>query len=426
MSLRLLYVQHAGSPGGSVVSLRYLVEGMIGAGHTVAVAMVEPNAQTRSLYEACGAKVFDTPEIPLFRHTTAGWARVGDPRACVYQARAFVKRCAGMERLRRLMDAWKPDIVHLNSVTLALLTHGLRGCGTPVVWHVRESPVPGYCGIRLRYIRELLLREADEVIFLSESDRDAWVQGQRGQVVHNVVPMNEQPTEGAIFKERERFGLHSGDRAVAYVGGLAEIKGIFPLMAAVHELLPKFPRLRIVAPGTELIEPRSLKARIARAVLPALGLTRDYERAYKAIRSPELRLVFRGSPFIQRILPVIAACEFLVFPSTRPHFARPVVEAANVGRPAIGSNLGGVCDLIESGRTGVLVPARNPRALAAAMDQLLSNPTETRIMGQAALELARERFDAAAQIKRIAGIYEAVRQPDSRINESSIKWTATT
>lgn len=412
--MRLLYVQHAGSPGGSVVSLRYLVEGMIGAGHDVAVAMVEPNSEVRSLYERCGATVFDAPEIPLFRHTTAGWARLGDPRACVYQARALAKRSAGVARVRQLIDAWKPNIVHLNSVTLALLARGLRGCRVPVVWHVRESPVPGYWGFRLRFLRESLLREADEIVFLSESDRQAWVQGRRGQVVHNVVPIGELPGEQAIATERKRFELDPEDRTVAYVGGLAEIKGIFPLITAVRELVPAFPRLRIVAPGMELTQPQSLKARLAHRLLPAIGLTRDYELADRLVRSPDLASIFRRSPFVHDILPVIAACEFLVFPSIRPHFARPVVEAANVGRPAIGSDLGGVCDLIEPGRTGVLVPAGNATALAAAMRQLLSDPARTTAMGQAAQDMARERFDATAQVSRIAGIYEAVRRRSVR------------
>ena len=425
MSLRLLFIQHAGTPGGSVVSLRYLVEGMIGAGHDVAVAMVEPNSEVRTLYEGCGATVLDTPEIPLFRHTTAGWARLGDPRACLYQARAFAKRSAGVARARQLINAWKPDVVHLNSVTLAILANGLRDCGVPLVWHVRESPVRGYCGMRLRYLRESLLHEADEIIFLSEADRQAWVQGRRGQVVHNVVPIHDQPGAEAIGKERERFGLEPGDRAVAYVGGLTEIKGIFPLIQAVRELAPRFPRLRIVSPGMELTEPRTLKARIARSVLPALGLARDYERANHEIRSPELAAFFRRSPFVHDILPVLAACEFLVFPSTRPHFARPVVEAANVGRPAIGSDLGGVRDLIEPGRTGVLVPAGNAKALAAAMDQLLSDPAHTAAMGQAARETARDRFDAAAQVKRIAGIYEAVRRGAKRSGGTPVEQAAT-
>jgi hypothetical protein len=243
--------------------------------------------------------------------------------------------------------------------------------------------------------------------------------------VHNVVPIRDQPGAEAIGKERERFGLEPGDRAVAYVGGLTEIKGIFPLIEAVRELAPRFPRLRIVAPGMELTEPRTLKARIARRVLPALGLARDYERANHEIGSPELAAFFRRSSFVHDILPVIAACEFIVFPSTRPHFARPVVEAANVGRPAIGSDLGGVCDLIEPGRTGVLVPAGNAKALAAAMDQLLSDPAHTAAMGQAARETARNRFDAAAQVKRIAGIYEAVRRGVNRSGGTPVEQAAT-
>jgi glycosyltransferase involved in cell wall biosynthesis len=243
--------------------------------------------------------------------------------------------------------------------------------------------------------------------------------------VHNVVPIREQPGAEAIGRERERFGLDPEDRAVAYVGGLTEIKGIFPLIEAVRELAPRFPRLRIVAPGMELTEPGSLKARIARSVLPVLGLARDYERADQAVRSPEIAAVFRRSSFVHDILPVIAACEFLVFPSTRPHFARPVVEAANVARAAIGSALGGVRDLIDPGRTGVLVPAGDAKALAAAMGQLLSDPEHTAAMGQAAQEMARDRFDAAAQVKRIAGIYEAVRHGAKRSGGTAVEQAAT-
>jgi glycosyltransferase involved in cell wall biosynthesis len=406
--MRLLYIQHAGSPGGSVVSLRYLVEGVLSAGHHVAVAMVEPNREVRTLYEACGAEVFDAPEIPLFRHTTAGWASLSNPRACLYQARAIAKRPTGLAAIRRIIDSFRPDLVHLNSVTLALVATGLRETALPVVWHVRESPVLGYFGLRLRFLREALLREADEIVFLSESDRQAWVQGRRGEVVHNVVPVRTPPDATAIGRERERFGLEPEDRAIAYCGGLAEIKGIFPLLDAVRELLPKFPRLRIVAPGTEFQAPSTLKGRIARHILPALGLARDYERASRAIERPDLAAVFRRGPFLHDILPVIAVCEFLVFPSTRPHFARPVVEAASVGRAAIGSDLGGVRDLIEPGRTGAVVPTGNPRALAQAMERFLVDRDTTAAMGTAARQVACERFDASAQVRRILAIYEKV------------------
>jgi glycosyltransferase involved in cell wall biosynthesis len=406
----ILFVQHAGALGGSVVSLRYLIEGLVKRSQVVSVAMVEPNADVRSLYERSGATVHDLPRIPLFRHTTAGWAHLGNPRACAYQLSALRRANVGHADLERLIDRVKPDVVHLNSVTLALTARALARSGPPFVWHVRESPVSGYAGFRREFLRRTLMECGDEVIFLSASDQRDWVQGRRGEVVPNVVPLQQPPTTAAIERERERYGLRPGDRAVAYAGGLAEIKGIFPLIEAVNRLVPRFPTLRILAPGAVLPAPRSFKARLARQVLPMLGMAREFERAQQLLEDPGLRDTFRTSGFVHDILPVIAAAEFLVFPATVPHFARPVVEAASVGRASIGSDHAGVSDVIKDDVTGRLVPAGDSRALAAAMEELLTQPAVAAEMGRAALELARERFDAGRQISHVLAIYQRVLQ----------------
>lgn len=405
---RVLFVQHAGSPGGSVMSLRYLVQGLVARGIEVAVAMVEPSPVVRAMYEGDGARVVDTPEIPLFRHTTAGWARLGDPRACLYQVNARAKASRGLQVLESLTRELQPDIVHLNSVTLALMARGLSHATIPVVWHVRESPVSGYLGIRRRMLGRWLESCGDEVIFLSESDRTDWVAGRRGVVVPNVVPLRSVPSAEAVQAARAEFGAAAGDRLVAYVGGYQEIKGIFPLVAAVRSLLPDQPRLRILAPGMTLSSPTSWKARLARVVLPAIGLARDYERASALVETDGVAHAFLRRPFVHDVLPVLAAAEFLVFPSTRPHFARPVVEAAAVGRAAIGSRLGGVTALIEDGRTGLLVRPDDPKALADAMRLLLDDPVRAAAMGQAAADLAKTRFDADAQVDRLLAIYADV------------------
>lgn len=404
----IMFVQHAGTPGGSVVSLRYLVEGLIAAGLKVSVAMTIPHAEVRELYESRGAKVHDVPEITLFRHTTAGWASLSAPRACLYQARAYALATAGHRKLLGLIACERPDLVHINSVTLALTARALSAAGVPLVWHVRESPVNGYFGLRRDFLRCSLMTCGDEVIFLSESDRNDWVRGERGVVVPNVVPIKATPTAEAVQKERARFGIEPGDRAIAYVGGLAWIKGIFPLVEAVKLLRPRYPRLRILAPAALMPPPTSFKGRIARVVLPRMGLARDYEQAVRILGGPSLNGVFRRSGFVHEILPVLAATEFLVFPSTVPHFARPVVEAAMVARPAIGSDLAGVRDLIDDGETGRLVPAGDVAGLAEAMESWLEDPRQVMKLGATAQARARERFDAARQVEQVLGIYSRV------------------
>ena len=404
----ILFVQHAGAPGGSVVSLRYLVEGLIAAGLKVSIVMTTPHAEVRELYESRGATVHDIPRITLFRHTTAGWASLSAPRACLYQARAFSRATAGHRALLGLIDRERPDLVHINSVTLALTARALSAAGVPLVWHVRESPVNGYFGLRRDFLRRSLMTCGDEVIFLSESDRNDWVRGERGVVVPNVVPIKAPPTVEAVERASASFGIEPGDRAIAYVGGLARIKGIFPLVEAVQRLRPRYPRLRILAPGAVMPPPTSFKGRIARAVLPRLGLERDYERAVRILAEPGLKAVFRQSGFVHDILPVLAATEFLVFPSAVPHFARPVVEAAMVARPAIGSDLAGVRDLIDDGETGRLVPAGDAASLAEAMEFWLEDPRQVMNLGVTAQARAHERFDAARQVEQVLGIYNRV------------------
>lgn len=404
----VLFVQHAGAPGGSVVSLRYLVEGLIAAGLKVSVVMTTPHVEVRELYESRGATVHDIPRITLFRHTTAGWASLSAPRACLYQARAFSRATAGHRALLGLIDRERPDLVHINSVTLALTARALSAAGVPLVWHVRESPVNGYFGLRRDFLRRSLMTCGDEVIFLSESDRNDWVRGERGVVVPNVVPIKAPPTVEAVERASASFGIEPGDRAIAYVGGLARIKGIFPLVEAVQRLRPRYPRLRILAPGAVMPPPVSFKGRIARAVLPRFGLERDYERAVRILAEPGLKTVFRQSGFVHDILPVLAATEFLVFPSTVPHFARPVVEAAMLARPAIGSDLAGVLDLIDDGETGRLVPAGDAASLAEAMESWLEDPRQVINLGVTAQARARERFDAARQVEQVLGIYNRV------------------
>lgn len=404
----VLFVQHAGTPGGSVVSLRYLVDGLIAAGLKVSVVMAIPHAEVRELYESCGAEVHDIPSIVLFRHTTAGWASLNAPRACVYQVRSLSHADAGHRALLRLIEREGPDLVHLNSVTLALTARALSQAGLPLVWHVRESPVSGYFGVRRDFLRRSLMAYGDEVVFLSDSDRHDWVRGERGAVVPNVVPIKSLPTAEAVERERARFGIDQGDRAIAYVGGLARIKGIFPLAEAARRLYPRYPGLRILAPGAIMPPPTSFKGRIARAVLPRLGLARDYEQALRILEEPGLKRVFRQSGFVHDILPVIAATEFLVFPSTVPHFARPVVESAMVARPAIGSDLPGVRDLIDDGETGRLVPAGDVAGLMEAIESWLEDPGHARNLGITAQERARERFDSAQQVEHVLRIYGRV------------------
>lgn len=102
-----------------------------------------------------------------------------------------------------------------------------------------------------------------------------------------------------------------------------------------------------------------------------------------------------------------------VVPSIWPEpFGIVVIEAMTAGRPVIASHIGGIPDIIDDGRTGLLVPPGNVAALSQAMQQLAADPTLRDCMGQAARQKSHH-FQATTVIPRIEQIYHQLCPPTS-------------
>src|SRR5258705_10493383 len=102
-----------------------------------------------------------------------------------------------------------------------------------------------------------------------------------------------------------------------------------------------------------------------------------------------------------------------------PHAGRGLTgslrEALAVETPVIGTNLEGVPELIADGETGLLVPPRNPDALAQAILRMLENPTRAKAMARAGRKRVEAHFSMSQKIQRTEALYErlwaARRQP---------------
>jgi glycosyltransferase involved in cell wall biosynthesis len=77
-------------------------------------------------------------------------------------------------------------------------------------------------------------------------------------------------------------------------------------------------------------------------------------------------------------------------------------------RPVVATPVGGTPELVVDGETGLLVPPRDPEALAAALRRLLEDPELARRLGEAGRARVAERFTAVEQARRIVEIYDDV------------------
>jgi glycosyltransferase involved in cell wall biosynthesis len=87
-----------------------------------------------------------------------------------------------------------------------------------------------------------------------------------------------------------------------------------------------------------------------------------------------------------------------------------LVEAMAIGVPVISTTVAGVPELIEDERTGLLVPERNPAALAKAIERLLKNPHWRQELARRARDTVRERFDRSKNVQELVRIFASQSQ----------------
>lgn len=402
---KILYIQHAGSLGGSSMSLLYMMQGMRELGHTCVVALARPSSALEKLYADAGLQTISWPGLALWDHSTVAPRPIWDPRTWQMLGNVFLGWQRTARRTLELAREIKPELIHLNSMPCVVSAYTLIQAKMPFVWHVREPPPDQ--GLRTKFIRSVMLR-APQLIFISDYDRQQWVGDAKGQVVSNFVDFTLFDRQRKGDDVRRQLGIAENVRVLLYVGGMGEVKGIFPLLEALAMVQSRRTDWVCVMPGSLYQPSHRLSSRIARLVLPVMGSGTVAQRVKQRIAELDIEDKLVMLPFTRDIAPYFAACDMLLFPSTHPHFARPVIEAASMGKPSICSNLGGVNELIVHNQTGLLAEPGSASMLADAILALLEDRRWAHELGENAYQMARERFDAQRNVRRIEQIYDTI------------------
>jgi glycosyltransferase involved in cell wall biosynthesis len=112
---------------------------------------------------------------------------------------------------------------------------------------------------------------------------------------------------------------------------------------------------------------------------------------------------------------VTAALDVAVLPSYREAQGLSILEAMALSRPVIASAVGGIPEMIDDGRTGLLVPPRDPAALAAAITRLLNDQALAARIGRAGHDLVHERFCVEQMVRAVETIYDEAVADERRL-----------
>lgn len=170
---------------------------------------------------------------------------------------------------------------------------------------------------------------------------------------------------------RDELGLGRDDLIVAFAGRITADKGIVDLAAAWASVVLTHPRAHLVVAGRpDDSDPLSLELQGSLEQLPhthLIGHIDDLERLW-------------------------SDADIAVLPSCREGLPLVIIEAAAAGVPAVVTDCTGGPESVDDGVTGLVVPRRNPLALATAISRLLDEPETRREMGRAARKRALARY----------------------------------
>lgn len=286
-------------------------------------------------------------------------------------------------KLRGVMQRFRADIVNTHSgrdTQLAGMAARLL-CKRPRIVRTRHLALP----ITSRFTYSVL---PDHVVTVSKFVENYLVEAgvpRTGiSTIATGVDFSRYDRSTVQGNLRDELGLATDSLLIGTVAILRAKKGHAEILDAVPEVLKRFPGAHFVFAG-DGAQTANLKARIAAEGLGEnvhlLGLRRD-------------------------VTNVLASLDIFVLPTHQEALGTAFIEAGAMGLPTVASNVDGVPEVVQDGRTGLLVPAQDGKALVEPICRLLADPVYRQGMGANAAEFVRRKFAREVMAEGMERLYQ--------------------
>ena len=293
---------------------------------------------------------------------------------------------AAAVRLRAILKRERYDVVHFHTSRAHAMAPFARGFARALVVTRRMDYPPNRV-----FAPYLYNRAVDAVVAISAAVADslaaAGVDRQRTAVVLSGVDCDRfrPPTAAERADARRALGISDGEFAISAVGALEPRKGHRYLVEAVARLAPAAASIKL------------------KCFIAGQGSSRgELEREIAQLGCAErVRLLGR----IEDPRELLRASDVFVMPSLKEGLGVAALEAMASGLPVIVSGVGGLREVVEPDRTGIVVPPSNPQAIASAIGRLADSPGLKAQIGAAARARAVENYSMATMAERTLALY---------------------
>lgn len=280
----------------------------------------------------------------------------------------------------------KFDLVHINMASDVSLYRKIpficltKLLGKKLIIHQHGGNIKQFyyseCSPKRRQFIQKILRKADAFIVVAPYLKDIFkdiVEEKKIVVLPNAI---EIPKD-----------LHKGYREqnLLFLGRLCKEKGIYELLDAVKDLKKEFPKLQLYLGGVWVEDELQHKARQCESFVHYLGWIDTKQK----------------DEYLKK-------CNIFVLPTYFEGLPMSLLEGMAYGCACVASEVGGIPQVMTSGKDGIVIPAKDVQALKDSIKELLENQKLQKELGRNARKTVEEGYDINKSVQKLLQIYQSV------------------
>lgn len=298
--------------------------------------------------------------------------------------------------LIRLINKTGADIVHVNGGLCVQVAIAAKLSKAKLIWHLNDVRKPRLSKPILLPLLHLL---PDKLVGTSKAVGECYfgksTYAKKMTILYPPIDTSRfHPDDTKTQQHREEFGFTPDDKVVGIVGNLNPNKGYEYFFPAATLIKQSAPQVKFLVVGKQLDTQNSYWNKL-HDIIGASGI--------------EAEIVFAGHR--TDIPDMLNVMDVFVSSSVGESFSMVSAEAMACARPVVATNTGGIPEVVEDGKTGLLALSRDPESIAKAVLYLLDHPEEANQMGIKGRDRVLENFDLEICARRHEKIYKTVLEP---------------
>lgn len=378
--INILFIHQSAELYGSDKTLLYLLQHLDRAKFNP-IVVLPSDGLLKSALEKHSITVVIAPVIKLYRN-------LFKPKNLFLFVNDSIK---SYKTLKKLHQKYHFEIIYSN--TLAVLSGAIFSKTNKIkhLWHVHEIIV--HPKIVAAIYPQLLFLFADAIVCNSKATKINLLKRipkleKKTSVIYNGIEAITNLSNNHTTKEK--FGYGTQDILITLVGRINRLKGHKWLINTYLKYLPQQSNLKLLFVGS-----------------PVVGQEHYLDEIVSIIKENEIDDMIKIIPFTTNLLEIWSITDIAIMPSTEAEsFGMVAIEAMFAHKPVIGSNHGGLKEIIKDNETGFLVEPNDSNALAQALTKLIENPDLRKTFGKNGYQRALKEFSIDTYVNKFEKIFD--------------------